>query len=179
MTFCDWNGSSKRTSAASPEHTSLRASGNGLRQQVLRPHQIVDVKIPWSLLGASVYGIVWLVEASCSIFKLNIFNVMSLSLVRGSFSWLWGRLPWSMQQRIRRQKSRLVDTRMKSCSGHESCRTYGTHPCNEAQRCIIDFYFITEIVSSLSLVLLLRFIRQQMGAGEQETDEKEDWGSKK
>ena len=137
------------------------------------------LKIPWPLLGASVYGIVWLVEASCSILKLNIFNVMSLSLVRGSFSWLWGRLPWSMQQRIRRQKSRLVDTRMKSCSGHESCRTYGTHPCNEAQRCIIDFYFITEIVSSLSLVLLLRFIRQQMGAGEQETEEKEDWGSKK
>lgn len=49
VTFCDWNGSSKRTSAASPEHTSLRVSGNGLRQQVLRPHQIVDVEDPLAL----------------------------------------------------------------------------------------------------------------------------------
>ena len=38
-----------RTSAASPEHTSPRASGNGLRQQVLRPHQIVDVEDPLAL----------------------------------------------------------------------------------------------------------------------------------
>ena len=79
-----------------------------------------------------------------------------------------------MQQRIRRQKSRLVDTRMKGLSGHEFYRTYEPHPCNEAQRCIIDIFFISEIVSSSWLVLLLRFIQQQMGAGEQEKEEKGD-----